>query len=287
MSNYQISHLTTHQAFDPAILVLSFAWYPAQSTPLLAATLSNGSLHLLQFDSDFNRLTLLNDSEALNSHTLEAWTCAFAVREAGPTRIYSGGDDGKLLLVDIESLPTTADSEITIVQTIPATVFKGHEAGVTAILPLLVQTVNGSNGLGDLLLTGSYDDHVRVYTTSVGKVLAELKIGGGVWRLKFLDGPNTRNGEEVRFRVLASCMHAGARILEVKRGKDGEWSIEVLASVTVHESMCYGSDVQPVEGLEEDEKRLCVSTSFYDRLVCVWRYDPKTVSSLSQGETLN
>lgn len=270
--------------------MLSFAWYPAQSTRLLAATLSSGYLHLLQFDSDFKHSTVLNDTEALNSHTLEAWTCAFAVREAGPTRIYSGGDDGKLRLVELESLPTTADSETPIVQTIPATVFKGHEAGVTAILPLPVDPA----GPGDIILTGSYDDNVRVYTTydsrpsarnTTGKALAELKIGGGVWRLKFLDELMTKhstelsnyNDGEVRFRVLASCMHAGARILEVTRNKDGEWSIEVLGSVTVHESMCYGSDVQPVESTEEDGKRLCVSTSFYDRLVCVWRYDPKAI----------
>jgi diphthamide biosynthesis protein 7 len=218
---------------------------------------------------------------------LEAWTCAFSVPStgsgSGSIRIYSGGDDGKLRLVELETLSTDAeDSEVSIVRTIPHNIFKGHEAGVTAILPLST----GSEGLGDLLLTGSYDDYVRVYTTydirsnarnTSGKALAELKIGGGVWRLKSLNSQLVTQGEGgIRLRVLASCMHAGARILEVRRGQDGEWSIEILGSVTVHESMCYGSDVQPGEE-DMNAERLCVSTSFYDRLVCVWRFDPKAV----------
>jgi diphthamide biosynthesis protein 7 len=48
----------------------------------------------------------------------------------------------------------------------------------------------------------------------------------------------------------------------------------VLASVTIHKSMCYACDVQPVTksgGLPR--KRLVVSTSFYDKLLCVWDYD--------------
>ena len=185
--------------------------------------------------------------------------------------------------MELETLPTDADdSEVSIVQTIPHNIFKGHEAGVTAILPL----PTGSEGLGDLLLTGSYDDYVRVYTTydirsnshnTSGKALAELKIGGGVWRLKFLDYQLVTQGEgDFKFRVLASCMHAGARILEVRRGQDREWSIGILGSVMVHGSMCYGSDVQPGED-DMNAERLCVSTSFYDRLVCVWRFDPKAV----------
>jgi diphthamide biosynthesis protein 7 len=281
-STKSISHITTHQAFDPALLVLSFTWYPTtlEPGPLLAATLSSGSLHLLQFTPNFNHLVILNDSEPLNTHPLEAWTCAFSLpSNSGSVRIYSGGDDGKLRLVELESLPTTSDSEIRIVQTIPQSVFKGHEAGVTAILPLPLADRAGE--LGDVLLTGSYDDHVRVYRpnapNTTGKVLVELKIGGGVWRLKLLSTIPDAHG--LRFRVLASCMHAGARILEVfKAGEEEEWKIEVLAIKNIHESMCYGSDVQPVEnGADEEGGRVCVSTSFYDMLVCVWKFVPSTV----------
>lgn len=67
-------------------------------------------------------------------------------------------------------------------------------------------------------------------------------------------------------------MHAGARILDITCSKDGEWRIAVQGSVTIHKSMCYGSDIQP-DALKEnswDSKRVFVSTSFYDKLLCVW-----------------
>lgn len=42
----------------------------------------------------------------------------------------------------------------------------------------------------------------------------------------------------------------------------------------IHKSMCYACDVQPaMESGEIPRKRLIVSTSFYDKLLCVWSYD--------------
>lgn len=166
---------------------------------------------------------------------------------------------------------------------------RGHEAGVTAILPLPLGTEAGK----DILLTGSYDDCVRVFAVhdyrpgenTRPKVVAEKSLGGGVWRLKFLDRESEMVGGGKRtFRVLASCMHAGVRILEVDGERDGEWDIKVLARFEEHESMNYGSDVQPVSRrewrgiqkkvIEEDQAvkaRNVVSTSFYDRRLCVWK----------------
>ena len=142
--------------------------------------------------------------------------------------------------------------------------YSGHDAGVTAILPLRP----------GILLTGSYDDHVRVYPTFKGlrpQPLAQLHIGGGVWRLKLIQrytqSPDPADLDAVfKYSILASCMHAGARVLEVEC-KAGDWKISVEGEVTIHKSMCYGSDVQPVgadpaEG--KKESRICVSTSFYD-----------------------
>lgn len=47
---------------------------------------------------------------------------------------------------------------------------------------------------------------------------------------------------------------------------------------TKHDSMNYGSDVQPLESSapgSEDSRRVrtVVSTSFYDKLLCAWRFD--------------
>lgn len=81
-------------------------------------------------------------------------------------------------------------------------------------------------------------------------------------------------------------MHAGTRIVQViheeKKKKDdddeeAQWRFHVLAKFEEHESMNYGSDVQPdlkkekkKEEEEEKEKKKVVSTSFYDRRLCLW-----------------
>lgn len=78
-------------------------------------------------------------------------------------------------------------------------------------------------------------------------------------------------------------MHAGTRIVQViheekKKKEDDdeeeEWRFHVLAKFEEHESMNYGSDVQPdlkkEIKKEEKEKKKIVSTSFYDRRLCLW-----------------
>lgn len=93
------------------------------------------------------------------------------------------------------------------------------------------------------------------------------------------------NNSSASYTLLASCMHAGSRIVRLDRhrrsdseGSD-EWAFEVLARFEEHESMNYGSDVRPLVGNGEGGvgsgamkgERTVVSTSFYDRLMCVWR----------------
>lgn len=80
-------------------------------------------------------------------------------------------------------------------------------------------------------------------------------------------------------------MHAGTRIVQViheekkkkkEEEEDDEWRFHVLAKFEEHESMNYGSDVQPdltkeeKEEKEEKERKKIVSTSFYDRRLCLW-----------------
>jgi diphthamide biosynthesis protein 7 len=152
-----------------------------------------------------------------------------------------------------------------------------HTAGVTAILPLDVPLVDDA----PVLLTGSYDEALRVYhSTRRGEVLAEESLEGGVWRLQLLDTEVLGSGDsdtETRFLVLASCMHAGTRVVRVTcKQRDGgsEWGIEVLAKFTEHESMNYASGVwdgaKVVERTERSSEILVVSSSFYDRRLCVW-----------------
>ncbi|KAJ5692501.1 hypothetical protein N7462_001924 [Penicillium macrosclerotiorum] len=142
-----------------------------------------------------------------------------------------------------------------------------HTAGVTSILPLPVPLLDDA----PVLLTGSYDEGLRVYhATRRGDVLAEQSLGGGVWRLQLLNTVQVES--EHHFLILASCMHAGTRVVRViqkGQAQDSDWSIEVLAEFTEHESMNYASDVCKGEAQASSEL-VCVSSSFYDRRVCVW-----------------
>ncbi|OAX83373.1 hypothetical protein ACJ72_02265 [Emergomyces africanus] len=184
------------------------------------------------------------------------------------------------------------------VQTVEARVgSRHHGAGITAILPLFTE------GGETVLLTGSYDEYLRVYKLTgrgsvLASVLAEERLGGGVWRLKVVtkleEEPlgmeafsNMRR--ERSYLVLASCMHAGVRIVKVtcstvaQEGDGlgmGRWDIKVLAQFTEHESMNYASDVWRGSDMgggdnQTEEERvcslLCVSSSFYDKKICVWK----------------
>lgn len=302
---WSFKHIKTHQVFPTKILVLSFIWLSYSTTidspPLLAATNSAGEIYIISFsDWDFTDFQILNDELPINTHDAEAWCCAFCPS----TRcLYSGGDDSWLRVVDL-TLAALQDPEDTDGLTGQANTIRGHDAGVTAILPLQYRQHR-------MFLTGSYDDNIRLYSwqNSSGqplpkpRELAKLNLGGGVWKLKFLEDHPVRDGprEHVKLRVLASCMHIGAKIVEVSFDGSEEWRMDVKAEVNVHESMCYGSDVLPfppgikareevadagseVTGqerevtatfdIDRDEKRLIVSTSFYDKLLFVWIFDP-------------
>jgi diphthamide biosynthesis protein 7 len=303
---YTLKHRVTHQVFSPGTIITSFAWYRVTGEPnfkqpssdLMACTTSDNEVYLVRLsyiadhvhfpdsEQEFHHFfKILNDGQPINKHDLEAWCCTFSSEGT----VYSGGDDAKIRATPLWLHPFDKQKDVEPQEVARPTIFSGHEAGVTAILVLPLP----SSPLGCTLLTGSYDDHVRVYaeydfrpyvSNTKPKALAELKIGGGVWRLKFLqDYPTSANsGINVKYRVLASCMHAGVRILEVTGNQMGEWKIEILASMEIHESMCYAADVRPLgmnPPLGWDEKRICVSTSFYDRLLSVWSFDPKVAGN--------
>jgi diphthamide biosynthesis protein 7 len=252
--------------------VLSLAWHTTDSHQL-GVTLSNGEIVLIDclnfsksqsriaphaFGSDNNSPTC----KILNVHDLEAWTLAFTVNGHGA---FSGGDDGTLRHSPIRS---SESADLVEDSTVPISAHSWiekriHNAGVTAILPLSE----------DIVVTGSYDDHIRViHVPTHGRkmLLVEANLGGGVWRLKkIIQDPDIWEGQaEASFIILASCMHAGARIVKLKKWND-IWNIEVLARFEEHKSMNYGSDMQPQKN---GYSGIVVSTSFYDKLLCVWRF---------------
>lgn len=287
----------------PNALVLDIRLHP-RDPDIVGATLSTGRVLLActtspaPYDSTTDHVTNTGNEDhaspskarckTILTHELEPWTLAFTPDGAG---VYSGGDDARLIY---SSLPldlsqrmlstagSTADS-ITETMNEGEEVEEGdddpfaarhswtdrriHAAGVTAILPLPDQQ--------HIIVTGSYDDHIRILSCPpLGRreVLAELDLGGGVWRLCLIESKSGAGDGGSRYVILASCMHAGARIVDI-RENGGNWEMEVVGEFVEHKSMNYGSDVQPLSDAgSDDQTRTIVSTSFYDRLLCLWRF---------------
>ncbi|THX75930.1 WD40 repeat-like protein [Aureobasidium pullulans] len=264
-SSASLSPLSTYQYFDPSTLVLSLAWHPIIPS-IIGVTTSPGQVYLV--DTSLPAAEVEGTAKEILAHELEAWTLSFS---SSGTSIYSGGDDATLRFSGLPS-PLTSPTTSSLTSDDEAEEYlptwqdcRAHNAGVTAILPLPSEQ--------DILITGSYDDNIRVlYAPLQGRkqVLAEENLEGGIWRLKMLRA----EGEKSRYVFIVSlsccCMHAGARIVEVKKDDGGEWTIEVLAKFEEHKSMNYGSDVQP--GSENGGEQTIISTSFYDKLLCLWRF---------------
>ncbi|KAL2045758.1 hypothetical protein N7G274_002189 [Stereocaulon virgatum] len=272
------------QLFDPSILVLSLACYPSfgsslgGSPSLIAVSASDGQVlifdHMRYITAD--RAKILGRSQA---HSLEAWTVVWAsssrVTDEMFVPLYSGGDDSALCRhrSTAHALGTVGDhnDEIQHLQDPVRCDRNTHSAGVTAILPLLANWSKKD----EFLLTGSYDEYVRVLVLPASggraQLLAKKCLGGGVWRLKLVDRVSSIR-EGTYFLILASCMHAGAKFLKVQSSNDHtNWSIKILTKFEEHKSMNYASDGR-VESIDEFHSvgYTFVSTSFYDRKLCVW-----------------
>lgn len=132
------------------------------------------------------------------AHSLEAWTLAwtYSKTESGieygdSPELYSGGDDSVLCRHGLCGRPVLGSPNDGNMPSpdydfqAPIRDTKTHMAGVTAILPLQ-PVFHGEQ----VLLTGSYDEYVRLLLPVEGgkrpKLLAEKRLGGGVWRLKIL-----------------------------------------------------------------------------------------------------
>lgn len=282
-----IQRTTCIRVCESDILVLDLEFHPSDPSTI-GITLSDGRVCLVHLEPTFlSSLESLgrNNHDAhdarfsvtdLVSHSLEAWTLSFP---APPTQgIYSGGDDATLLF----SPPPSINDSVPTNSAHP-TVWKDsktHAAGVTALLPLITQAPSTP-----ILVTGSYDDRIRVLrlptaSTPRPAVLAELDLGGGVWRLELIRRHVVSESRQQTHFILASCMHAGCRVVAVTEtigfaaDDAASWDIRVLAGFTEHKSMNYASCVYALEDPAVDSSSAghvtIVSTSFYDKLMCLW-----------------
>lgn len=299
-SQPNIEQIWTKQVHDdPSIPALFLAWTPENwfsnpSADGFAVTFSDSRTSVFGTVKDLIEEDGFNEWGSFEAkQMIEVWFVAFAAmapssgenegKENKVPFMYTGNDFGSL---HTRRFVSHAEKEVDEEEPLAPLLLehddraRHHTAGVTAILTLPVPLVDDA----PILLTGSYDESLRVYhATRRGEVLAEEGLGGGVWRLQLLNTTNVtglNSIQEQHFLVLASCMHGGTRVVRVtlkQEYQSSEWSIQVLAEFTEHESMNYASDVwkgsaQEASSESQDPSELlCVSSSFYDRRVCVWR----------------
>lgn len=218
-----LSHVQ-HITDDDTTLVLSLTWHPVRPG-VLGLTLSDGRVCVCTSmgtssgsgsgrgsteEEDDTAAGLWSQDAAVSlqdvhEHELEAWMMNFTPES---WNVLSGGDDMVLQCSHIadddgdgdDESEEEAEQEEEVEDEDEQHVFqkkpnrrknktnllwqnrKLHHAGITAILPLSET----------LIITGSYDDHIRLLQLpklpggTRPQLLAELNLGGGVWRLKLL-----------------------------------------------------------------------------------------------------
>ena len=269
-----INKRRSFQICEPSILVLSLAWKPICDSRI-AMSLSDGKVGELWYSASTHSLRLVQ------AHSLEAWTAQWSCPTTtdSTATLYSGGDDSIICRHETQ----IGDEQVTVDGAeAEDEVYKPfcqdkriHGAGVTAILPSPIR-----DDAAEIILTGSYDEQIRIVAVDLvarsWKVLAEKRLHGGVWKLKELSQISSSTHE---FGILASCMHGGAMLLKIQRSNENRWSITIIAKFSEHESMVYASDARPSLSSEGVNRSMTVvSTSFYDRKLCVWSIDqvPRT-----------
>ena len=203
-----IEHLWTYQIFPNSSITLSLAWsrLPSQSNAI-AASSSDGRIAI--FESKHEPPAISVETAA---HSLEAWTLAWTTKGEYDLRpeLYSGGDDSALCRHELSVRPVReslndGNPPFTHQYEFQASLrdTKSHMAGVTAILPLQ-PIFHGEQ----LLLTGSYDEYVRLLLPINGsarpKLIAEQRLGGGVWSLEILahEAPDDAWGMQILWENL-------------------------------------------------------------------------------------
>lgn len=180
----------------------------------------------------------------------EVWAVAFS--KSSPHVVYSGADDCKLKAWDTRS---SCD--------MPSMVCGGvHEMGVTAIVSHDVAR--------NLLVTGSYDEYLRVFDIRrMRHPLSSLACGGGVWKIQPCEIPTgcdtvatSTSHRGFRPGLVAACMRGGVRCAVLT--SDG---LKLTSSLAFGGALMYGvSTAGPASHRGID----FASCSFYERSLYIW-----------------
>ncbi|XP_023024478.2 diphthine methyltransferase [Leptinotarsa decemlineata] len=239
LSSYEIDADTSET------LILSLDWSSAinkSSEPEIICSDSKGNVHLVQLS---NETILLKES--YHCHEFEAWIAGFYYWNTNI--FFSGGDDSLLLKFD------------TRVGNLPVSKNRSHGAGVTSI--------HSNISKENILATGSYDEHIRLW--DIRNMRAEMnliKMPGTLWRLKW--DPFDQN------YLLAACMLGGVHIVDVA----DIHQLNIAGSYHEHKNISYGADwchldTESCDKFEQDGQFIIGTCSFYDHLLCVSKFDSK------------
>lgn len=312
-----LTHLITQFVWFPEIATSGKEGVDDKLIVTLAATESSGRIQLVKvaiatirntFDKrveGYEESQMLPFSQVyLQTHSEEAWTVSTFDIPSPPGKhnrfLLSGGDDCalKTSLLNLASSISGPEStpDLKILTSLPIdgwTDAKSYNGGVTAILPLSPTLIISPDPhfpdqleTAIPLLTGSYDDTIRLYlinpSTLLRRLILDARLGGGVWRLKLMDEYD--NATKHHFIILASCMHAGVRILRVcydaALTSTVGWTLDVMARFEKgHNSMVYCCDFLREEGAGA---YTVVSTSFYDKKICTWGFVDRVKKSVSE-----
>ncbi|KAL2649763.1 hypothetical protein R1flu_017891 [Riccia fluitans] len=181
-------------------------WNPssASESPHVAVSHSDGSLSVV--DIGQGELEVISSWDA---HGFEAWVVSYDSWK--PQILFSGGDDSQFCCWDLRDTQTPVFRDR-----------RTHQMGVCSI--------QSNPLLENILVTGSYDEYVRLWDLRmIQKPLmqVELGLGGGVWRLKWHHKDSGL--------ILAACMHNGFAIARIEGGE-----ITVLEQYEEHKSLAYG-----------------------------------------------
>ncbi|XP_052896287.1 diphthine methyltransferase [Anopheles moucheti] len=223
--------LRGNESDDRNLLTLALDW--SSDGKRIVVSDSHGCVEMFSFENG------LHPIHGWKVHGFEAWTCAFS--RHNENIVYSGGDDCILYAHDIRC-PTEPFGKGKN---------KTHSAGVTTLLSLAERH--------NVLLTGSYDENVRLFDERQLKgSVSEQPLQGGVWRLQ-------SNPKREPDNILCGCMYHNFSVVRLMPDD----SFELVGEYREHESICYGCDWQQVGENYRAGKRIIATCSFYDHKLCI------------------
>ncbi|KAI0221667.1 hypothetical protein L0F63_000491 [Massospora cicadina] len=226
---------------DMENLALSLDWSNRlnESDPFIAVSFSDGTLATIKVQLQLDGTLACAPQLRWSCHTFEAWIAA--VDYWHTTTLFSGGDDAKFKGWDTRMVSETCAT--------PIWVNKSHQMGVCSI--------QANPHWEHIIATGSYDATLRIFDTrKLTTPIQELKVGGGVWRVKWHPtSPST---------LLLAAMHDGVHIANANLDAQAEGP-EITQSFKGHQSLAYGADWCPLYPSTK-----VASCSFYDHQLCLW-----------------